>query len=241
MLDAGALFGSDDLALGPYATGGLFAVGAGLRAVWTPWRRRYDHIGLDLRLIAGPREASAWAMLTFRRVQAAPSDGERMREREGICARLSGSFGVAVAGANRQDTWRGIGYSPVGYSGSPYLAIACEGGKHAGLFVGGETAPFVTSRFPGAFNKASPWFGTATVGAWLGGEAVRIGPFASVGSLIAGAGGRLVFSPWTTASGARAGVEARAIVFAPSSPAVAGTFAIYLAPDPRRPRAGAIE
>ncbi|MFT6820752.1 MAG: hypothetical protein ACJATT_004580 [Myxococcota bacterium] len=64
-LSTGVTVGSPQLRTGPFVTGGLWSMGAGLRTVWAPWSDRWDATGgIELRLTA-LRRSTGQIMLMY--------------------------------------------------------------------------------------------------------------------------------------------------------------------------------
>lgn len=111
------------------------------------------------------------------------------------------------------DSWERVGRSAVQPSVSPSAALTCEMGSDKSplsLFAGIDTAPtFVYT----ASGTQLGHLGAGTAGFSIGGDAVRLGPYATVGMVLAGVGVRGVVAPFGKDM-ERSGFEIRASLLA---------------------------
>jgi hypothetical protein len=232
-LTMGGTFGGSDLAIGPFATAGLINVGAGVRAVWSPFETRNGSSGFEARLTVF-RQATGEAMLLYvsRSSHSMRTGGGGAREP--FCEEFELAAGASAGVSATRDSWEFVGSSAKWRaSGSPALAAACETGGSAAWLLGAETAPFYTYITPPEGQRV-PHFGSLTVGFSAGGEALRIGPIATAGIWTAGAGARIRLTPFQDRHGQRHGLDVRALALAPFGPSyeVMALYGGWL--DPRR-------
>jgi hypothetical protein len=111
------------------------------------------------------------------------------------------------------DSWERVGRSAVQPSVSPAAALTCEMGSDKSplsLFAGIDTAPTFTYT---ASGTQLGHLGAGTAGFSIGGDAVRFGPYATVGLVLAGVGVRGVVAPFGKDM-ERSGFEIRASLLA---------------------------
>jgi hypothetical protein len=232
-LTLGGTFGGSDLAMGPFVTAGLINVGAGVRAVWSPFETRNGSSGFEARLTVF-RQATGEAMLLYvaRSSHSVRSGGGGAREP--FCEEFELGVGASAGVSATRDSWEFVGSSAQWRaSGSPALAAACETGGAAAWLLGAETAPFYTYITPPEGQRV-PHFGSLTVGLSAGGDAVRVGPIATAGIWTAGAGARLRLTPFEDRHGQRHGFDLRALALAPFGPSYEAMVLYGGWLDPRR-------
>ncbi|MBT3220451.1 MAG: hypothetical protein HN348_15300 [Proteobacteria bacterium] len=236
-LSAGATFGSPHLRAGPYATIGIFNVGAGLRFVLTPWETRKAKLfGFESRFTwFWPRTAqlSLLAVQTFpRRRQKKTNTGVASKE-QGLffCRRLAGAIGGSVGASYI------VGEEETQWSGSFAVSVQCEAGKGSlSPFYAINTAPLFHYQFP---NWAMPnehpihHMGSLSTGVMVGSDSFRAGPFVTGGVWTLGGGLRAVITPFAVKN-THHGLELRAKYLYPSMAAAEGMLLYHTWMDPRK-------
>ncbi len=265
LLNAGMSFGGPHLRSGAYGTVGLVGLGLGWRTVWTPFETRGGIVhGLEFRLagLVGldsnvrRRFRQPTGEVTIAYVTSLPMGkgrsfdttlpGVAAREPADrpddvlICRRFAISMGAAAGVSSTALSWDFVGrdaqWDP---SWSPAASIACETGTERGGWLAAvDSVPFFAYRVPwngNARDQVLRHMGTATLGAVLGNDVVRAGPFVTGGIWAAGAGLRAVFTP-IGGAGDRAhhGVEFRATALYPPGEAGEGLVMYTFWWDPRR-------
>ena len=234
----GATFGGRDLSIGPFATGGFFDFGGGIRVVFTPWdggstSSHLRRAGLEARLTALAPGTGEVMLLYVWRTGSGEAAEPQGGQAPSVCDRFDLSAGVAAGRASTEGTWEFVGstqrYAP---SGSLAIGAACESGERGGLFVGLETAPGF-AWVPFDDGERVHHLGSVTIGYAVGTQDVTIGPIATAGLFVVGGGARLAVTPFES-HGIRHGLDVRALALVPWN----GSFEILgmytLSYDPRR-------
>ena len=239
MADVGWTFGSDRLRVGPYATIGVIAMGAGVRTVWTPLQTRTGDLrGIEARLTWYARSTGHVGIYFVRTIPMGAPELYRTPVPDAVCRRFVVAAGMGSSVSSTDRAWELVGQDQAtAWSSSPALALGCESGEGPlGWYAGGETAPRMSYRVPtldGGSDRVIRHFGSLTAGPTIGTPRVRIGPIATVGIWALGGGGRAAATPFTSRRGAEHGLEVRALVMAPSAPSGELLLLYHVAIDPR--------
>ena len=121
-------------------------------------------------------------------------------------------FGVGLS--NGGTSWQSVGRA-VAVAPSPALGVYFKGGGTTSWVIGAETMP--TLLFDRVGGTSVHMLGL-TAGLSWGGEKFQIGPIASAGLRLTGAGARVVWLP-VNQDGKEHGVELRVFAYIPSAPA----------------------
>lgn len=152
---------------------------------------------------------------------AIPVDPARRAPRPMRLDACTAMAGLAGGGSYAPSGWDTVGRSPLLASASPALALACERGRGSFRLYGGVDSAVAFRYLAGASTDAGSRGShvlAASAGFLYGGDRFRIGPVATAGIAILGAGTRLVWLPF----GRRAdqiphGFEIRALALGPAA------------------------
>lgn len=241
LASAGFSIGSERLRAGPFATLGLLAAGAGVRAVFTPFESRLGKLtGFEGRITwFAPQAAHAGLYYVSAFPLGSRTHAAEVRDtRPSTCHRFGFGLGGAGGVSSTELSWDFVGRNdPYQFSWSPAVTISCEnGGKSTGWTIGGESAPFFSYRVPtadGGADRRLHHAGSMTLGLYTGGDAVRLGPIVTGGVWTFGGGVRALLTPFETKQGAHHGLELRALALLPSAPSAQGMALYHVWFDPR--------
>ncbi|MCA9492255.1 MAG: hypothetical protein KC621_20120, partial [Myxococcales bacterium] len=258
LASAGLTWGGPHVRSGPYATLGLVGAGAGWRALVQPFEQPSGAThGLEARLavLVGPTnggaavepvgEASiAWST-TFQlgrasgRWSPAPVELEPSDATQGAltCRRFAIAVGGEVTTSSAALSWEHVGQDvDRDVTGSPSLAVSCEtGARRSGWYASGQTAPWAAYRTPiDGGDRSLFHMGSASLGAVVGGDAVRFGPILTAGIWRAGLGARVALTPIASRRGVHQGLDLRGEILVPAASSYAATAAWTVWFDPRR-------
>jgi len=243
-LSLGVAAGSPRFRAGPFVTGGLYSVGAGLRAVLTPWRVSPTELGgLEARLTwFTPATGEVMLLYVWSEARRAPSQGRRSTHLPAtgvvpggpiVCSRLGAGLGAALSASGTGEAWEFVGSGqPIAVGGSPLVSVSCDmGGEHAGAMVSAQIAPLL--RYLTGNGQAQHHLGTVSMGWMVGSPGVRFGPVATIGFWEAQAGARAVADVWVDREGLHHRVELRAGLLTSSVGAGEASLAYVVSYDPR--------
>lgn len=264
---AGLTWGSPHVRSGPYATVGLVGAGAGWRTLIQPFEQPSGAThGLEARLavLVGPtidgqdvepvgeaalswsstfqlgRSSGRWSPAPVTLPSSAPSEGPL------TCRRFAIAIGGEVTTSSAELSWEHVGQDvDRDVTGSPAASVACDTGRrHAGWFASGQSAPWAAYRTPVDGGDRSLFhMGSASLGAFVGGDVARVGPLVTAGIWRAGAGVRAVLTPFASKRGVHQGLDLRGEILVPAASSYAATAAWTVWLDPRRgdPNASRVE
>lgn len=259
MVSGGMTLGNPHLRAGPLFSAGLLGVGAGGRAIWTPFERPSGSLhGLEWRAVAYPGlqdpQRIVTGELSLSYVRAMPMGGQGAvsrpgraprarqaseRTTHGVCRRFGGVLGVSAGASNTRNSWDFVGRNiRLDIAATPSASGWCElATGPLSWLLSIDSAPFFRYRVPwdaGQADQAVRQMGSLTTGPVVGGDVVRAGPILVGGIWMSGIGARMQLTPIGSDSIGHHGLEARALYLVPSVGAGQVSLGYSFWMDPRQ-------